>query len=81
MKADEFRRICAETPLIIAVFALTKVPSWTPPGRLAVGDEMFVDQRGYLVHMNTLSGFSLGPSYLKFIEYRSVTDRRIIWRY
>jgi hypothetical protein len=75
MKCADLNQVIRATPRIVAMFRVTKVPSWAA-GYIAKGDEVFWSStyqsmrtvqvaQGRLQRMN----LDLGASYLEFVDY------------
>lgn len=74
MNAKEFNSVIRNTPVWVPVFEVVNVPSWAEYYGIRKGDRVYYSVQIEGVYHESGRGFNLGPSSLKFIEYKMVGD-------
>lgn len=76
MKTDTYRDIIHNAPIVMAVFKISKVPDWAKPN-LVKDEEVIGFQSGVRKLVPPYSNYRIGPSYLTFVEYRTIPQEII----
>ena len=79
MKRNEFHNAIVNTPRIVPVFTVTRVPKWAKD-QIAKGDKCFWQERPGVMAVLPINGdinqsrfFDLQPSHVKFDAYKVIT--------
>jgi len=78
MKASKFDEVIGKTPTVYATFVINEVPAWAETYGVKKGTVVYYmenhDTIAFLKKNGTAFPINIGPSYLSFFKYMTVTE-------